>query len=289
MTVEALFAQLVRVRDQLVHHQQEEMPSKWRWGSRARWARELESLRRSVQEQEARVLPRIGELVGSLIHNALETERVTTRHTYHPELLEVLEDIAPTVAARARATEWDEWRRVVTPSGVGVTGYFTACDIPEVESALTPAAVEAHVKSRVQRFAAVAADSGIEYIQRGDDDLVLEHVCSGIALEVSLSQARAGFGSVLAGRHKVWPGEDPCAEYHGLGIGRMLYRKAAAIYPEVRWTSNATTDEAIGLRRALHSEDPWRWERGGCQLCQGAWADRARGDFGDHPSAGEER
>lgn len=56
--------------------------------------------------------------------------------------------------------------------------------------------------------------------------------------------------------------------YLGLGIGRRLYARGAAIVPNARWAeTNAMTEESKGIRRAMHRGNPWRWQNRACPLC----------------------
>lgn len=286
LQVEKQVAELVSVRDRLSLHEQM-APSKRQWGrrvERVKWASERDCMEAEVQEREEQLVPELRELVESLFDKRLRRARRTTRHRYHPELLEVLPEVAALMVKRALTMEWGVRRDVGSPL-VRRTRFMTAQDVPEIEGEMTQRAAEDYLVSRIAEYAEVATDPKINRIPGDDGSLKLEHKGSGIAIEVWEIRGRPGLGGVTAGRHKVCRGEDDREDYQGLGIGQMLYRDAAVSFPDMRWRSNVTNRQASGLRRALHREDPWRWEWDACEQCRGAtWVDRGCGDFDDHPS-----
>lgn len=77
--------------------------------------------------------------------------------------------------------------------------------------------------------------------------------------------------------HDAW-----ALRYTRLGIGAELYRRAANIVPNARWTAFTLFDGSKALRARLHGVDPWRWEYPDCVTCADAtrpWGDTTRADI----------
>lgn len=72
--------------------------------------------------------------------------------------------------------------------------------------------------------------------------------------------------------------------YIHLGIGTAVYRRAANIVPNARWTAGNLFEDSKALRHSLHRADPWRWEDPYCRVCgkhfpllnRLSWADGGR-------------
>lgn len=83
--------------------------------------------------------------------------------------------------------------------------------------------------------------------------------------------------------------QDDGQRYIGLGIGRWLYTVAGSRRPQARWRADAIIQPAaLAVRRALHLEDPLRWDSGtgACDWCwerRLEWRDATRDDFSAHP------
>lgn len=288
----------VDCQQDLANHQNEEPPMAPRWKP---WKKTIinknRALRigkkeRALAKAESTARPLLPEIVEVLLDQETcaqrhgDTPYKSTRHVFHSEVLDsqVLPRLAAAVSKNALETKIGWLHRQVR--GLSTNVDLHAGDVPELAALLTPQAAETYIRNRATHYAEVASDPEIRVIENpnGPGDDILEHVASGTAIRLWVSTERPGFGSLVAGRHKVFRGEPLNSDHLGLGIGRRLYKEAAARYPDVRWASQATNEHSAGVRRALHAEDPWRWESGSCVLCreERGWRGRGPSDFADH-------
>lgn len=223
-------------------------------------------------------------LVSDLLVEAWEDEAATLgthRHPFHPGLDAQREQRLPDILARLRAEPLrDDWPSTHEISPAAVPGLPERLTIDFASRALQQAA--AHVRG--------VADSDTFLVERLPSGVMIQHQASG--LRATFTRRLDGLGFVDSKPYNIAsidpdrPGLDVDWEpYVGLGIGTRIYRRAAELLPDIRWTSQASTDYAVGLRIKLHTDDPYRWE-GPCRWCtarQYDWRHARREDFDRHP------
>jgi len=190
----------------------------------------------------------------------------------HPYALDALDNL--TMAASAVC--------VSARSEIPGTDVF-ASDLPSVAEAITVETIEAFVRERVSQAHAVATDPRMltrEFAtDTGGQGLDVQHQESGLRVRFFVTE---GIGRVYAQSYRIptldpaFPDPDPelWERWSGLGIGTQIYRRAARAFPGARWPSGNPQDPAVGVRRKLHREDPWRWEDKDCAWCRENLPDR---------------
>ena len=184
------------------------------------------------------------------------TPWASTRHTYHPEVLNHLDQFAVDAATAAHTRPLAVARHHRTTTSV------TAGTL--IRHRLTVAAFADHTRDTVAHYKDIAAEPITISNNTGPDGPAVHvaHPATGLHAHFTLD-ADGTFGAVNSD-------SDPSAvTYTGLGIGTRLYLAAAAQLPDVRWRDCTVSSEyGHGIRRALHAADPWRWQDKTCPACR---------------------
>lgn len=254
-------------------------------------------------------LPRdaVTTIARQAIHNAWWTTRQnpdsphhSTRHPFHREVLAgdlagLCAAVSTAAIAAASTAPWEARDLGVTPA-----------EIPGFLDRLAPAYVREHAEDSVAQYAAVADDPRlIEQCCRlaaipataavaagGNPALVVQHIASGMRSlfwwdpHTKLGYIKSDPLSV-ASIDPEHPGPlNAWENVAGLGIGTLIYQRAAELLPHIRWTATSLTDSARSLRGKLHAADPWRWMTKHCTWCSTnipSWGAAHPADFTGHP------
>lgn len=142
-----------------------------------------------------------------------------------------------------------------------------------------------------------------QYAFRRSEDgrsLIVQHRVTGLRAKFTTgiiqsawadADPHATWGGVNSNPEHVFSIDDASSpypeEFQRRGVGRQLYLLGAAEFPHVRWLKSATTDAGVGIRRALHRDDPYRWQEPNCPVCGGdehLWElARCAADLPPHP------
>jgi len=277
--------------------------------SRHTWREPVRHLqaRRALQEAEAArakaFLP--SEELGSLARRIIQLRLMdlrrpggrygSHRHPLHPEVDSYFDQLAADVAVEVADVAARPGALPSSQTGPRPLAHRRANELPELLELLSAPAVHAVLTRQRDQVREVAADTELFTRQRPDGLLIVQHAASGLRARFELDEAQPGvgrFGSIYAKHYKIASIDPSGAEgrphlFEGLGIGAMIYRRAAAEYPDVRWRGGTLTEAAHALRRRLHNEDPYIWAAW-CQLCDRHfqdgkdWSQRAREDFPTH-------
>ncbi len=244
----------------------------WGWWSRKRAAAALRELEEkdglaAAAEKWARIL----------IYEELERPWVQASpptNPWHPRLLSLLPQLAPTVLSAASARP-------------GVDAL--------VRRHLTEQAVTDIAHHEVTKTQKIVQDPRIFVLHgtdQGDPMTVVQHAASGLRARFTV-RAYDGRGTVFS-KPYVIRSIDPDDPDHngqgferhvGLGIGRRLYLAAASFHPGTRWSTDLVSDHARPLRSRLHAADPYRWS-GECAWCEDRlifWQTADPAVFAPHP------
>lgn len=232
----------------------------------------------------------------------------STRHPFHPEVLNDLDVLLDKVAAADPDT-------VVMANDRSIRWGDVPERHPNIVGRLTPDWIRNFVISEVARVSAVADST--EYLTAGCQEelsgrirhkLTVQHRLSGLRAALSWNDGEE-FGDIVAKSYRIpsidpdrsWDGEGSQAvrEWQGLGITTRLYQHGASLQPEIRWRITTLTDQSAGLRRRLHQIDPWRFAADwnaeyhpddACLWCiEHGWADLDQAGFTSHPGNSTDR
>lgn len=158
---------------------------------------------------------------------------------------------------------------------------------------LEPQQARALYLAEVDRLQQVAADPQMLTLQRpttrrraadhpGLRELVVQHKASGLrAIFYYGGRDHAQVGWVLSKTYSVDSIDPDRTEsgtsrgaswraYAGLGIGTKIYQHASTVLPELRWADGSVSPYGKGIRRRMHTQDPWRWQLNTC-TCAPDW------------------
>ena len=240
-------------------------------------ARNLDQLRNDAADDKRKVAESgvLDSIARSIVDSILRSERESTRHLYHRELLVDLEQVAARVAEIAQAAK-------LSRGGVydfySVRMNLSVSDLPDIAELLTEQSIREIIKRRVEHYARIAADSEMLTAtapreERGKDGRILDpilyvqHKASGLRAYFTpgdpASDYGGMFGQVYSKPYRIGS-LDPSRpgvsadwnSFVGLGIGRKIYLTGARILPAERWLTSAASEQAAGLRRRLHAMDP---------------------------------